>query len=739
MPASDAALIAAYCNIELSERQVQVICSRCRPTANMPCQDSLVETVITSPLNKPKTESARQMNKTTIPYNEDCESKNEISEISQTRSSEVFPMVGAVDGDSEELQHIDVENFICQLLAVCRRQLLTSILAERRGFLNMSKLQNYGTIQGSIVTTIVSAGSVASRLVDSCGTELIRSKSAGENSTASDQALPMSTRSVPASMVDSMDDQRFGEQSMASVGANDEFPDAEQLRWDKDPGEVEMTLDESSTAFYSHSSKPGAVGSVASHNLPPLKLQLAKQKDDRKKILRRAGYDTGFSRPTPRCLIGNGLSQPVKTKSADQALDPMDQIRSMQGVISTVEALRLELQIAQAGLAQLDNTMDEEIVWVAKHCSEATQSLFNRTNKSVDSNVSFGGGPTLSNRSKNRCRQIALTNFCASWQGFMQTTLQWSMQRWRRSVQFEKLENIIDVYSKAKAIEMLSDVYSEAMSRQLLKPWKTWLRKIQTQVMLERSAAVVEMQRIVRSKLGRNRLKRLQLMRLVTCIQCMFRRHKARRILAHRRARALRRKRAWAAGRVRMFFRMLLSIRRARKILLAKKQERAAEMLQKLHRGAMGRERYRIVRQQRDREAERIRRQKEAEEALKLRLAQEKAEEERKEREEMELILKRRKAAEDAEEAERKASLLREQTPQRKNLITQLFGSTKANQSVNLERKKSQTAAFSDLDPPRRRIRPRRLLALLRRHLPLWDLVCLRLLLPPCRQRLITV
>jgi hypothetical protein len=714
IPATDAGLIVSYCNIEISDNQLHSLCNRCRVAASLRENSLVDELVATSPLGKCKSEpvmgtqvsgetdvpvsgttppkTAGSTTRTSAKLDSSSKDTKEAESLMANNSVEV----AAAEDSTDDTARIDVEKFVMSLLAICRKQLLTSVLAERRGFLNMARLGLYGTHQGSTGAASAGATSIATR-EDGITTprEILRSQS------AQDRSQP-SIGSTTAGGLD-LGDLQIGERSMVSTtnavdggihsfeGANTHHLHDQQsqtLRWDKDATDA-PTLDESSTAFYSQSTvnKDGpnnrTLGST--YSLPPLRLQQARQKEERKKVLKRAGYDSGYSRPTPRCLIGSGISaEPSKALSADQIMDPNEQMKTMMSVVSTVEALRLELQIAQAGLTQLHNTMDDEIVWVTKNCPEATKSLLAKTSRSSLDNTGSSSMAGMSNRSRNRCRHIAVTNFCSTWQGFVQTTMGWTLQRWRRAVEFDKMEGVIENYSRAKAIEIFNDVYSEAMSRQLLRPWKTWLKKIQTQVLLERTAAVVEIQRIVRAKLGRCRLKRIKLMRLVTRVQCMFRRFKSRRMLAMRKARAAKRRRMWAQRRIRMFFRMFLRIRQAKKVLLQKKQEKAAEMLQKLHRGAIGRQRYRAIKQQQDREMERLRRQKEVEEAMRHRLAAEKLEEEKRQKEEMELILRRRKAAEEAEEAERKAALLREQTPQRKNLISQLFGSTKTTTTSNV-------------------------------------------------------
>eukprot|EP00605_Chrysophyceae_sp_TOSAG23-4_P000593 GSChrysophyteH1.ASY1.ANO1.670.1 assembled CDS len=290
--------------------------------------------------------------------------------------------------------------------------------------------------------------------------------------------------------------------------------------------------------------------------LPPLLLKKKGTKAiNRKKLQGKGGFNDSFSRPTPRVLKS---SQPKTSQS----------LLSSTGGISQEEllALREELANAKNGLRELDSMVDNNIAWVHNHCDVQPTALSDRT--------------------KQRCRVMALEKLFATIGGFIETTLAFAFLKWREGSRYDEVNRMAVVYTRAKSIEITTKVFSEALVRQYLKAWSPWLKSYAIQKRWEQEASAMELQRVARGFVGR----RLALFRKknvkAVYIQCMARVHRACKRVRHRR-KFLRLRRA--AVRIQEFFHLLVLKTKARKEVQRRRDLKAARATQALQKAEAAR------------------------------------------------------------------------------------------------------------------------------------------------------
>ena len=258
--------------------------------------------------------------------------------------------------------------------------------------------------------------------------------------------------------------------------------------------------------------------------LPPLRLkQLEKMKAvSRKKLLTGAGFNASLTRGTPRCLRDE--------------LNPGEQ---------TIEMLKRELKIAQEGLQQLGTMVDTNIVWVHKNTDMAALS-----------------GGSVSLRTRERCQKMAVERLFSVISQALISAQSWTFLRWRRACQFDKVSSLAKRISRLKAVEQTTSVLYEVMTRQFLRGWSPWIKKVHTEQRWEQEAAVTEIQRVARGFCGRRRAKRTRRFKATIVIQCMFRCFKARRRVRVRRAKM---RFYRAAKRIQWFFKCIALRKQARR------------------------------------------------------------------------------------------------------------------------------------------------------------------------------
>ena len=254
------------------------------------------------------------------------------------------------------------------------------------------------------------------------------------------------------------------------------------------------------------------------HSLQDLPQHLKKLTDkDRKekkyKLRLEAGFDESLGRQTPRCLK-SGADDSKGSVSVSSVYGPNGPTGGNK--LAMIEELRRELYLAQAGLAQLDEMVDENIVWVHNNCDI--------------SGLTAGGGDgakVFSSRAKNKCRKIAIERLFDVLDGSLKRQLYRSLHHWHNACLYEKVSSIAGLYSKVKSIEMITKVMGDAIVRRLLVGWIPWLKQTIELRRTERLAAAVEIQRVARGMLGRHRWETKHVNNAAICIQCLARKYAA--------------------------------------------------------------------------------------------------------------------------------------------------------------------------------------------------------------------
>jgi hypothetical protein len=297
----------------------------------------------------------------------------------------------------------------------------------------------------------------------------------------------------------------------------------------------------------------------------------------KRRMLARAGFDESVGRSTPRCLKGDvetpfqhhataagGGGASVHAPPPPQPLTIKEKalVVDEASIAETIEMLRRELDVAKESMTYLDTCVDEDIAWVHAHC-EVPQAL------------------TINVRTVQRCRKMALDRLFLTVSGYLQTTSNWALQRWKNATKYEKLKAITKIYSRAKAIESIVRVTYTAVARQYTKAWRPWYNLVMKQRKLERETASTEIARVVRGFLGRVHAHRRRVHRAALVIQCAGRKYNAKKKVHRVRQNK-------AAKVITWFFKSRMLIKRAKLEVIARRQRRAATKIQKVFRGGGG-------------------------------------------------------------------------------------------------------------------------------------------------------
>ena len=297
---------------------------------------------------------------------------------------------------------------------------------------------------------------------------------------------------------------------------------------------------------------------LLSMQLPPIRTRHARSfRLKRDKMAKKSGFDENFGRPTPRCLRGSDSSG--------------------QATIS-VQELREELRVAKAGVAALDELVENNIVWVQNNCDK---SLFRRS--------------MFSDRTKQKCRGIAMERIVAMLKEYETGAKNRALIKWKTVVFFLQMKRIACLYLRAKAIEIFSRVVSTAVYRHYHLAWFRWSTRVALKKRFEQEAAAIEIQRVSRGRLGRvvGQEKRRQFM--ATRIQSVIRMFLARRRVTGLRE-SLRRDRA--ARVIQKTLRGFVAIAKAKREVYRRRCERSSRSIQRMLRGRAARARVAAMRKE---------------------------------------------------------------------------------------------------------------------------------------------
>ena len=311
-------------------------------------------------------------------------------------------------------------------------------------------------------------------------------------------------------------------------------------------------LDAGAVSFFNQSQASLLAGQQGS-GLPPLQIRKSKSLSKLKQLgskksvssLSKTGFhDSQISRAAGKSKIASSGAVAPGGLSTDD-----------------IAALRAELQRAQEGLAELDQKVDKNIAWVHNNCD--TQGI------------------AISDRTKERCRKMALERLFQTIHSYLQSSLSYALHRWHAAVRFDEVSRLAIVYGRAKALEKFTNAFSEALSRQYLKVWTPWHQMFAIQKRWEQETASMEIGRVIRGFNGRRKAWHKKRHQSCIKIQCMARSHRARKRVINRR-KYLRLFRA--AKCIQEFFRFLVLRTKARAECQRRRDLRAAKELHALQR-----------------------------------------------------------------------------------------------------------------------------------------------------------
>jgi len=218
------------------------------------------------------------------------------------------------------------------------------------------------------------------------------------------------------------------------------------------------------------------------NGLPPLQLRSNKYRNkeiinnnDKKRLI-KAGFDSSFSRATPRVLQS-------KTKSLQELLA----IGGGSGINQNdLDELKMELILAREGIKQLDKMVDTNIAWVQNNCDMSTFTS------------------TFSLRTKRKCKLMAAERIFNVYIDYYYETLNWSFRLWINATRYNRLKEITINYSKIKSIEILTKKFNNMIMKRLLYGLQTWLLFVKRIVY----SAVLKIQCMLRKKLARMRVEK---------------------------------------------------------------------------------------------------------------------------------------------------------------------------------------------------------------------------------------
>ncbi|GMI10429.1 hypothetical protein TrRE_jg8058, partial [Triparma retinervis] len=222
-------------------------------------------------------------------------------------------------------------------------------------------------------------------------------------------------------------------------------------------GEDEAMVDDDGStgaphaAFLLNNSSEGQTVST-NPNLPPLKIQQALAVRHLKKD---GNFDENFGRETPHLLQSNSRA--------------------------SIQDLRRELAMAEAGLQQLNSEVKKGVQWVQLNCPTAVKN----------------------NRAKKYCKQWGVEKLKRFLMGQDASNLVKGFEKWKDYVQFGKNVESVDKFIRVKTCYKIFTMLSTFCLRQQGSALTHWNNVMVMQRNKEFNTCCIEIQRLVRGFLGR--------------------------------------------------------------------------------------------------------------------------------------------------------------------------------------------------------------------------------------------
>eukprot|EP00750_Incisomonas_marina_P012094 INCI16560.1.p1 GENE.INCI16560.1~~INCI16560.1.p1 ORF type:complete len:1448 (+),score=415.87 INCI16560.1:180-4346(+) len=224
---------------------------------------------------------------------------------------------------------------------------------------------------------------------------------------------------------------------------------------------------------------------------------------------------------------------------------------------ASISKLRRELAKTKTVLSELSASVRKDVEWVQANC------------------------PVTNIRAQLYCQRWGVEKLNNSLLRIQQSRVLAALRKWQQFVEHSRCQELAEKYLKWKGSRMVLKSLKNSQYRRLVKCWNKWASETQLAIMHERMTAAMAVEKVVRSYLARQRVRKLKRSKAATPMQALFRGFCGRKI-----ARRLRRLRARhrAATRMQSVVRGGLARVRTRRTLEAIAQERAAIDIQRIAR-----------------------------------------------------------------------------------------------------------------------------------------------------------
>jgi hypothetical protein len=282
---------------------------------------------------------------------------------------------------------------------------------------------------------------------------------------------------------------------------------AAHLGWQESPALHTLADDTATTTATTAAGATTAAAALAlplQHSASLPRLSAAAAAAGKRRLLRKH-FDSHMSRDTPRVLRPRGLLHSDVAPESDTTITAAATAAAAATATSSenpsaasIAELRAELEIAQAGLAQLNERVTKQVAWVQQHV-EKRAALPQRT-AAVCSR--WGAAAVAALLARGEARRLSA-----------------ALLRWRQHRAHAANTELALDFLRASGAAALGTVLGASVTRRQQSALCRWRALCAAQRRREQSAAAALLQRCTRGLLARRRVRRLRLTTAALAVQ----------------------------------------------------------------------------------------------------------------------------------------------------------------------------------------------------------------------------
>jgi hypothetical protein len=194
--------------------------------------------------------------------------------------------------------------------------------------------------------------------------------------------------------------------------------------------------------------------------------------------------------------------------------------------LQEIDTLRNDLKQSQQVISQYNRVLDDNIAWIRTHCDPGITAAKKKDATTASASAASLNATSsfhhLSSQAIKKCRSLALERIFIVMNGYLKRYLHYLFLKWKNNIFREIHQKIFKNYCRIKGLLLFGKIFFSSYRKLVSSRCNKWIKFTKCQKTLERIAAIIEIQRIMRSYLAKRFVRRFKINKAVVKVSSLL-------------------------------------------------------------------------------------------------------------------------------------------------------------------------------------------------------------------------